>query len=119
MVMTDRLSILTYKGKRILFINMANLKEPQIIDTLDNAKDYFLKEKIRLAILDISNTITTSNIKEKSANLIYETELKIGKIYTAMVGLRLSQQILAKKIKDDQFFASTLDEAKEWLIQKQ
>lgn len=116
--MNQRLSVIEHKGKKILITDLSGLREEQIISVLDTAKELIIKEKIRLQILDVTDTSTTKKIREESIQNIIETESKIGKCYNALVGLRLAQQIIANLISRDQYFAKSIDDAKEWLIKK-
>lgn len=112
------MSVITHKGKRIIYGNLTGLSEAEILKFLDESKEILIKEKTNLLILDITDTTTTKAIKQKSQQVIVEVEKEVGKIYSSLIGLRLSQQIIANIIKSDQYFASNLENAKEWLIKK-
>ena len=116
--MHKALSIINHEGKQIMFANFSGLKEAEIIEAIENSKDVMIASKINHMMLDVSNTTTTKAIKQKSTEVVKAVEEKIGKIYSAMFGLRLAQQIIANLIIKDTHFTSGKEEAMKWLAKK-
>lgn len=116
--MNKRLSIIQHKGKKIIYIDLEGLSEDEEVDILDEVKDIMINEKVRHSIVNAKNTVTSPQVKEKLSQVLSEIESKLGKIYNALLGLRLSQQIIANLLKRDQYFTSNIEDAKEWLVKK-
>lgn len=116
--MNENLTIITHQGKKILLANLADKKEQEILDAIEDSYEIMTKNKINLMILDVRNTNTTKAIREKSVEVFKRVEEQIGKVYSSLIGLRLAQQILANTINNDQCFSSSIDEAKDWLAKK-
>ena len=114
----ERIQWITYKGEKILFLNYSNLLEKDFIDWIKKGTDLQLREVTEkvLVLCDVTNTHSTPKIDaaSRSANKLLRTNGIIQKLAT--VGLNKMQQIIAKAIKRDMFFCSTLEEGKEWLI---
>jgi hypothetical protein len=116
--MEERIQVLTHLGEKLLHANLSGLSEDEIIVIHEKIKAIAIRDKIYLHILDVSNTNTTQRVKEVAATTMKEIISKIGPIYSSLIGLRLAQQIIANMINRDQYFASNLEDAKDWLVKK-
>jgi hypothetical protein len=116
--MEEKLTIIEHKGQRLLYANFAGLGEDEILALFDQMKVLCIQHKIHLQIVNVLNTDTTPKIKEAAITIRQEIAAAIGTIYSSLVGLRLSQQIVANVISRDQYFASNLEDAKDWLVNK-
>lgn len=111
-------SVIYHKGQKIVFTDLSGLNEQEILKGLEESKDLVLKENVKLLIVDVTNTTTTKTIKEKASGIISDVEQNVGKFHSSLIGLRLAQQVIANLINRDQYFASNIEDAKEWLAKK-
>ncbi|MBN1697548.1 MAG: hypothetical protein JW881_08555 [Spirochaetales bacterium] len=114
--MNDKLSIITYNGQKIIFLDLTNLKEEHILATHPDLVEFSVKNNIRLLLIDTTNTITTPKVKESSANTTNRIEEKIGKTLIAIIGLRGIQKLIANAIVKGIYFAKDKDDGCEWLV---
>jgi hypothetical protein len=116
--MEEKLTIIEHKGQKLLYANFAGLGENEILALFDQMKVLCIQHNIHLQIVNVSNTNTTPKIKETAITTRQEIANAIGTIYSSLVGLHLAQQIVANVISRDQYFASNLEDAKDWLVKK-
>ena len=109
---------ITYKGKRILFVNCARLGEAEIVAAFDEMKDELLKERVGpIVLIDISGIDMTTALISKAKELTAVTKdagMKDGP--NAIVGLTGLQKAVAQLFGRGVHFADSLDEAREWLV---
>jgi len=116
--MNDRIKIIERSGFKILSVNMSDLSIPEVLSMYPEVNAIAIPQKIRLIMLDITNTRSTSEIKDKSKEAINELEAAVGTVYSALIGIRGIQKIIANAISRNQHFAENTDEAIDWLIQQ-
>ena len=109
---------ITYKGRRILFVNCARLGEAEIVAAFDEMKDELLKERVGpIVLIDISGIDMTTALISKAKELTAVTTdagMKDGP--NAIVGLTGLQKAVAQLFGRGVHFADSLDEAREWLV---
>ena len=109
---------ITYKGRRILFVNCARLGEAEIVAAFDEMKDELLKERVGpIVLINISDIDMTTALISKAKELTAVTKdagMKDGP--NAIVGLTGLQKAVAQLFGRGVHFADSLDEAREWLV---
>jgi hypothetical protein len=105
-----------YKGEKILYIDFSNLKDQEYLDAIDEAEKEILKNKPGTisTIINVANTYITEELKIRFSKLAERTK-GITKV-RATVGLTGIKRIIAKAIKRDLYFASSDEDAKEWIV---
>jgi iron-sulfur cluster repair protein YtfE (RIC family) len=116
--MTDKIKIIEKEGTKILFTNLSNLSTKEILLMFPIMTEQAIKHKISLNIIDISNTHSNSEIKDGSKAAIAAIEQKIGKVETALIGIRGIQKIIANAISTNTYFANDLDDAINHLMKR-
>ena len=114
----ERTSIITHQGCRIVFFDGKNLKEDEICEGIEKFTDISVENKINLSILDVTGTHTTPKVRETASNAVKRASSQLGKLYSALIGLSAVQRIIANAINRDQYFASNIEDAKNWLVSK-
>lgn len=116
--MNDRITVLEHKGNKILLADFSNLPPEKIVELIPQYTKIGLEQKISLYALDITDTITTEEIKDASRISIGSITAALGKIHVVLVGLRGIQKIIANAISKEQHFASTREEGYDWLVKQ-
>jgi hypothetical protein len=110
----------TYRGKRMLFVNCARLGETEIVAAFDEMKDELLKERIGpIVLIDISGIDMTTVLISKAKELTSVTRdagIKDGP--NAIVGLTGLQKAVAQLFGRGVHFADSVEEAREWLVKE-
>jgi hypothetical protein len=111
---------ITYKGKRILVVNGAGLKEAQYIEAMDQMKREILKEKDgALVLANVSGIAMTKGVIDKSKEVTKATdEAGIPLRGNAVVGLTGLQKAVAQLFGRGVHFVDTVDQAKELLVKE-
>ena len=111
---------ITYKGKRILVVNGAGLKEAQYIEAMDQMKREILKEKDgALVLANVSGIAMTKCVIDKSKEVTKATdEAGIPLRGNAVVGLTGLQKAVAQLFGRGVHFVDTVDQAKELLVKE-
>ena len=114
--MGQYVEVITYKGKEIIYLNLEGLDEGNQIKAMDEADKIFAMKDNILNINNITNTITTPAVKERAKTLTdkYKNQIK-GQVIVGVSGLK---RMIAQGINKDMYFAKSLDDAKEWLVQQ-
>ena len=111
---------ITHKGKRILFVNVAGLNEAEYIAGLEEMKQELLRDRTApLVLIDLSNTAWTSatvNKAKEVAGAIKKAGVGYGP--NAIVGLTKLQKSVADLSVRMVFYAGSIEEAKDWLVQR-
>ena len=105
-----------YKGHKILISDYRGLKGKKYLDAMEETENELLKHEPGsiMTITDVTNTYTDDAIKDRS-KLMVERTGGIARA-TAVVGVTGLKQVIAKAIKKDIYFAASVEEAKEWLL---
>ncbi len=114
--MLDRVKVITHKGKKVIFVDNSNLKPAEIIANFPIFLDLAISQKINLVCMDVTNTMTDDAIKQAGAENHAKMDAALGKHYSAIVGIRGIQKILANAMQKGQCFAATKEEALDWLV---
>ena len=108
--------VVEYKQHMILIADFRNLRGQEYLDAIEEFERIILsREKGELSsLIDVSNTEITDDIAERFMVLAGRTE---G--YTrgrAVVGVTGVKRILARMIKREMYYARSVSDAKEWLV---
>jgi hypothetical protein len=116
--MSNRIKILDYKGHKILLLDASNLKVEEIIALFPEYQQTGATNRIRLYLLDVTNTRSNDDIRKASSASIDYIKSKVGEIHVSLVGITGLQKIIASAIKRDSYFASSLEDGKDWLVKQ-
>jgi hypothetical protein len=111
---------ITHKGKRILFVNGAGLSEAEYIAAMEEMKHEILKERDgAMVLVDATKTEMTTPTVEKAKEVAAATKAKgIPDRPGVVVGLSGLKRAVAQLFGRGIHFASTIEEAKEWLVKE-
>lgn len=115
--MKDRISVESYKQKKMLIARLTGLIDLDSLNLLDEIYNVLVAENINYLILDVANTTVTKTILDKTKEQFKKHKEQNFKVRVAVVGLNKSQQLIVKTIKQNQYFTSSIDDAKEWFSQ--
>ncbi|MBP1627942.1 MAG: hypothetical protein H6Q00_2417 [Holophagaceae bacterium] len=116
--MSNRVQIITHKGKKIVFVDNSNLTPAEIIANFPIFSKLAIDNKIRLVCMDVTNTTTDDNIKKAGAETHAKMTAALGHTCSAIVGIRGIQKILANAMQKGQCFAETKEQALDWLVEQ-
>jgi hypothetical protein len=111
---------ISHKGKRILFVNGAGLREAQYIEAMEEMKQEILKEREgAMVLVDATKTEMTTPTVNKGKEVAAATKAKgIPDRPSVVVGLTGLQRAVAQLFGRGIHFSGTIEEAKEWLIKE-
>ena len=109
-----------HKGKRILFLNAAGLREAEYIVAQEELKQEILKARGSAPVLvDATKTEMTTRTTEKAKELASSTRSAgIPDAPSALVGLTGLQRSVAQLFGRGVYFADSIDKAKDWLVKE-
>jgi hypothetical protein len=113
---------ITHKGKRILVVNAAGLREAEYIAALEEMRQELRRDRTGPPVLiDLSQWEMTAaainKAKEVSSSLKSEG-VPFGP--NALVGMSgLQKSVADLSVKHKVYYAVTVDEAKEWLVKQE
>ncbi len=112
-------SIITYKGKEILYVDYQGMKEGEILEEMDKATDFALKEgRPMLRLSNMTNVFAVSSVVEKAKQSGKRT--KHLTIKRAAVGITGAKRVLFNAFNrftgNNARAFDDLEEAKEWLV---
>jgi hypothetical protein len=111
---------ITYKGKRILFVNSAGLPEAECLMAFEEMKQAILKEGTGVLVLvDVSHIdMTTAVVNKAKEATVVTKEAGIKDKPVALVGLTGLQKAVAQLFGRGVHFVDTVEQAKEWLVKE-
>ena len=118
--MAKYVQFITYKGKRILHTNAAGLEEAEFVVALEEMKQALVKEgEGTLALADVTGLKLTKAFVEKAkeVNAAIEKTPGWGRP-SAIVGITGLQKAVAQLFSKGVYYASSIEEAKEWLVRE-
>jgi hypothetical protein len=111
---------ITYEGKRILFVNVADLNEAEYIAGLEEMKQELLRDRTApLVLIDLTKTAWTPATVDKAkevAGAIKKAGIGYGP--NSIVGLTKLQKSVADLSVRLVFYADSIEEAKDWLVKQ-
>lgn len=111
---------ITYKGKRMLFVNAAGLPEAECLVAFEEMKEALVKEgKGVLVLVDVSGLEMTTAIVNKAKEATAVTKaMGIKDKPNAVVGLTGLQKAVAQLFGRGINFVDTVEEGKERLVKE-
>ncbi|MBP1627941.1 MAG: hypothetical protein H6Q00_2416 [Holophagaceae bacterium] len=116
--LSDRVQIITHRGHKIVFVDNTGLKPAEIIALHPILTKMAIDHKINLICNDVTNTTSDEGVKKSAQESIAATTSALGKIHSAIIGIRGIQKILANAMVRDQYFASDKEDALDWLVKQ-
>jgi hypothetical protein len=116
MAMNEAVTILRHRGREVVFCDLAGKTSDAIVSIIGEATSVCIERGIRLVVLDTRNTRTNVQIREASIASIRAITEKVGKPYSALIGLTGLQRIVANAISRGQYFASSREAALDWVV---
>jgi hypothetical protein len=114
----ERINIITHKGVRILALDGKNLKEDELCESIEKHSETAIANKINLMLLDVTNTRSTTKVKDVSFKSRKKMDDALGQCYSAIIGLSSLQRLVANTVNRDQYFATDMEDGKNWLVKK-
>lgn len=112
---------IVHKGKRILFVNVAGLREAEYIAALEEMKQELLKERTVASpvLVDLTKTEMTAATVNKAKD-VTATFKAAGVPFgpNALVGLTKIQKSVADLSMKRVYHADSIEEAKDWLAKQ-
>ncbi len=111
---------ITYKGKRILFLNAKGLREAEYMVAMEEMRQELLKERDGVLVLvDATGTEMTTQTTNKAKEIATATKDKgIPDKPSVVVGLTGLQRAVAQLFGRGIHFSGTIEEAKDWLVKE-
>jgi hypothetical protein len=111
---------ITHKNKKILFLNAKGLREAEYMVAQEELKQELLKARISaLVLVDATGTEMTTKTTNKAKEVAAATKAEgIVDGPSVVVGLTGLQKAVAQLFGRGIHFASTIEEAKEWLVKE-
>lgn len=109
---------IAHKNKRILCTNYSGLNEEEYCHTADAARAVLMQEPENsvLCVAIVDSGKITEKIREKAREQREVTKKYVKAL--AAVGLKGPTKILAQLIYRDVYYAKTLEEALDWLVEQ-
>ncbi len=108
----------THKGKSILFVNCAGLKEAEYLKALQEFQQAMLQERSApLVLIDLTRTQITTATMNRAKELTSAAQaagVPFGP--NAVVGMSKVMKSVATLSARQTHFADTVEEGKEWLV---
>lgn len=122
MQVEERVKFIEHKGEKILFIDMSNLLEKEVLEVIDYAKRIIRSqpENSLLTLTDLTHT--RYNVEVVSAMQEYTSGNKPFVKKAAVLGINPIKRIILNKImefsKRDLIAFDSIEKAKDWLVKK-
>jgi hypothetical protein len=111
---------ITFKNKRILIVDLARLREAEIIAGMEEMKQELFKDRSApLLLIDITGIDMTTAVINKAKELTADTkEAGLQDGPNVIVGLTGLQKAVAQLFARNVHFSSSVEEAREWLVKQ-
>ena len=124
--MEKRVSWIEHKGKRILYVKYAGLRdEAAYLEAIDEFEREILQQPVGrrfLVIVDVTDSVLTTRITQRNKEAAARAKAKgIPDSPTALVGLTGLKMAVVQAmqfVRPDLYPASSIEAAKEWLVQQ-
>ncbi len=118
--MNDRVKILHYKGKDIVYGDFTGLHGEDFRDVAVAHEELSLhcQNKDLLHLINLTKSHLDEGLQKHADEMLNRLTAKGFRVKTAAVGISGIQRIILNALKRDMHAAKTLDEAREWLVQQ-
>ncbi len=116
--MSDRLSWISHKGARILYVDYSGASEEEFIQEIEAFKNELLKQTPGsvVTLTNMANVSLTLRVRDKFKELAEQTRgISKG---AASIGVTGFKKAIAVLIKRELYYADSMEEAKEWLAEQ-
>lgn len=117
--MSKHIQWIEHKGKRILHSDFSGLKGEEYVRAIDECYREILRQpadSIVLSLTDTSNSLSSSDTTAESKDWEAVVKEKGILMRVAVVGIPLWQKVAAQLIRADIYYASSVEDAKDWLV---
>jgi hypothetical protein len=116
--MTDRVSWIEHKGTKILYADYSGLSGDEYLGVIEEFKNELLKQSPGsvVTLTNVTGSTVTNEVKDKLKELREQTKGISRK--AAAVGVTGFKKTIAVLIRKDLYWADSLEEAKEWLVEQ-
>ena len=109
---------LSESGKRIFFCDLRQASEEEFLHMLDSLRSQLVNQTRPYAtVFDITDTIITTDISQRSRDLANFTAKQGLTRGTATIGITGIKRVIARVVKPNMYWANDLDDAKRWLLE--
>jgi hypothetical protein len=109
--MSEFVTILEHRGRKIVFFNCRGMAPDQVAALFPEVTRTALENRINLICTDVTGSAADDAVKAAAADSTRAIQEAMGAMHSALVGIKGLQRIIAQAIVKDQYFAKTLDEA--------
>ena len=116
--MSDRISWMEHKGARILYVDYTGLSGQEYLGVIQEFEDVLLKQPPGsvVTLTNVTGTTVTNEIRDRF-KLLAERSAGISK-GSATMGVTGFKRAIAVLIRKDLYYATSLEDAKEWLAEQ-
>jgi hypothetical protein len=116
--MSDRVSWIEHEGTKILYADYSDMSEEECIQTVEEFKNKLLEQTpgTVVTLTNMTNTVVTNRVSDKFKRMREQTQ-GISKA-AATVGVTGFKKAIAVLIRNDLYYADSLEEAKKWLAEQ-
>jgi hypothetical protein len=114
--MSDRVSWITHQSKKILFVDTAGLRDETYLQVLDEVEKVYqtLPQQSTLVLIDVTDSVSSVETTEKQKAL---AAYRVAK-HAAVVGVTGLKMIIARAVRRDFYYATSLEDGKDWLVRQ-
>jgi hypothetical protein len=114
--MSERISWITHQAKKILFLDASGLKGEAYMQLIDEIEAVFktLPKRSTLLLIDCTGSASTPKTTARQKAIAQYTI----STYAAIVGVTGVKKVIAQAIKPDFHYASSVEDAKAWLVRQ-
>lgn len=119
--MSRRVTVMSHKGHQIIYGDYSGTQGQDFLDVIQAQETQSLMSPTKdlLHLLNFTDCNMSSQARQRSDQMMAALTSKGYSVKTAAFGATGIQRIIANAVKKDVFFAKTMDEAKEWLVQQE
>ncbi|WP_005035178.1 hypothetical protein [Holophaga foetida] len=115
--MSDRVQVIQHKGVKIVVSDCRGYKPEQYCAQMKDVQRALIGGNIGLLFQDLTDTVANEEAKN-AAKACEEAVSKARgkKTFSAMIGVTGIQKIIANAVEKGQYFASSREDALDWLV---
>ena len=115
----ERVSIIKHKGVSIAFLDANTVIDiDEFCRYLVDLTNLAIDQNINLIMIDVENAFMAPKVRQTTKRESDRAKAHFGRIHTAISGVKGLQRVLINLINKNEYFAKSLDDAKDWLISK-
>ena len=116
--MSDRVTWLEHKGTRILYVDYSGTSDDEFIKVVDEFESELLKQTPGsvVTLTNVTNTVITNELRARLKEMAERTQGRSRK--AAAVGITGFKRAIAVLLRNDLYYAKSLEDAKDWLVEE-